>query len=164
MVLVQQPREDPTHQQDPERLGLQPVEQVRTQEDPAAGQRRVRHQPDDRVLPVGAEQRVQRRYRLARRCLLPREARRLRGLRGAAELRGRHEPRNSSVIPPLPPNLPNPPHSNSPSFFFESSKLKPLLEITKAAFPPHKAKKRHTFYSPLAELGSSQRDTIHLKR
>lgn len=104
LVLVREPREDPTDQQDSGRLGLQPLVPDGPQEAAAAGQRGIRHQRHQRVVPLHPEQRVQRRHRLARRRLLPREARRLRGLGRAPQLRGVHEPRHPPVnISPLPP-------------------------------------------------------------
>lgn len=98
LVLVGEPREDGADEPGAQRVELQPVVVHRAQEAAPAGQRRVRHQPDDRVLPVDPQQRLQRRHRVARRRLLPREARRLRGLRGAAQLRRGHEPRHQVVI------------------------------------------------------------------
>lgn len=50
------------------------------QQEAAAGQRRVWHQRDARVLPRRAQQRVQGRDPLARRRLLPPQSVRLRGM------------------------------------------------------------------------------------
>lgn len=49
-------------------------------------------------MPECAEQCVQRRYCVARRRLLPRKACRVRGLRGAPQLRCQHQPWPPSVI------------------------------------------------------------------
>jgi len=58
MVLVGHPGQDSGHQPDAGRLDVQPVEQGRSQEDAAAGQRRVRHQRHGGVVSERAEQRV----------------------------------------------------------------------------------------------------------
>lgn len=70
----------------------------RAQEATTARQCRIRHQRHIRVVHERPQQRVQRRHRVARRGLLPREARRLRRLRGTAQLRRQHESRPPSVI------------------------------------------------------------------
>lgn len=100
MVLVGHPRQDTGHQPDSGRLDLQAVEQERSQEGTATGQRRVRHQRHGGVVPERAEQRVRRRYRVARHRLLSREAVRVRGQRRASQLRGRHQPGTPTLRSP----------------------------------------------------------------
>lgn len=99
LVLVRHPREDGAHQPGAAGLGLQPLVADGAQEGAPARQRRIRHQRHQRVVPERAQQRVQRRHRLARRGLLPREALRVRGQRRAAQLRGRHQPGPQALEP-----------------------------------------------------------------
>lgn len=94
MVLVREQGEDVAHEPGTQRLELQPLVIHRPQEAAPAGQRRIRHQPNKRIVLVHPQQRLQRRHCLARRRLLPREAHRLRGFRRTSELRRGHEPRD----------------------------------------------------------------------
>lgn len=59
LVLVSKPREDSTHQPQPNRIQLQPLVTNWTQEGSTARQRWIWHQPDIRILPVSPQQRLQ---------------------------------------------------------------------------------------------------------
>lgn len=112
LVLVGHARQDHGHRPDAGGLDVHPVEQERPQEEAAAGQRRVRHQRHRRVVPERAEQRVRRRYRVARHRVLSREAVRLRGQRRAAQLRGLHQPDAPALSAPVvvtSSHIPHPP-------------------------------------------------------